>query len=265
MIHNLKLNKVLWGVTTLLAFFAAVYGLINNSIYFDLFPLNFIAAQLPQDWLTILVCIFLTWLIITTKEDSIKRPIIILGIMGALAYLYAIFSIERVYNVLYLVYLTILGTSFFSIAVTIYSLNREKLKSVDVSKGVRTTTAIISLLIAILFTFLWVSALLPLMATKTQIQNLYSIYLLDLVFVMPSFVITAVMTFRKNPLGYVLTPAMDILGIFVILPLGLGELAKPIYGLAVDTQSMMMSFVLSGLFIFLAVWQVTKIKVLKPE
>ncbi len=243
MIHNLKLNKVLWGVTTLLAFFAAVYGLINNSIYFDLFPLNFIAAQL-----------------ITTKEDSIKRPIIILGIMGALAYLYAIFSIERVYNVLYLVYLTILGTSFFSIAVTIYSLNREKLKSVDVSKGVRTT-----LLIAILFTFLWVSALLPLMATKTQIQNLYSIYLLDLVFVMPSFVITAVMTFRKNPLGYVLTPAMDILGIFVILPLGLGELAKPIYGLAVDTQSMMMSFVLSGLFIFLAVWQVTKIKVLKPE
>jgi hypothetical protein len=260
MIQNLRLNKILWGVTTLLAFFAAVYGLINNSIYFDLFPLNFIAAQIPQDWLTILVCIFLTCLIITTKSDSIKRPIIILGVMGALAYLYAIFSIERVYNVLYLVYLAILGTSFFSIAVTIYSLDREKLKTVDVSKGVRTTTAIFSLLIAVFFTFLWVSALLPLMATKTQIQNLYSIYLLDLVFVMPSFTITAAMTFRKNPLGYILTPAMFILGIFVIFPLGLGELAQPMFGMAMDVKSMGMSFMLSALFLGGAIWQLVALK-----
>jgi hypothetical protein len=261
MINNLKLNKTLWGVTTALAFLAAVYGLINNSIYFDLFPLKYVAAQYPQDWLTILVCLLLTYLIVTTKPDSIKRAIIIMGIMGALAYLYAIFSIEQVYNVLYLVYLGILGTAFFSIAVTIYSLDREKIRNVDAARGVRTTTAIFSLLIAILFVFLWVSALLPLMAAKSKIPVLYSIYILDLVFVMPSFAITAVQTFRKNPLGYILTPAMDIVGIFVIFPLGLGELAQPIYNLPVDPKSMIMSFTLSGLFILAAAWQLWKIKV----
>ena len=114
-------------------------------------------------------------------------------------------------------------------------------------------------LIATLFSLLWISALLPLMATKTQIQNLFSIYLLDLVFVMPSFVITAVMTFRKNPLGYVLTPAMFILGIFVIFPLGLGELAKPMFGLVIDYQGMIMSFLLSAMFLIGAIWQLAKL------
>jgi len=129
----------------------------------------------------------------------------------------------------------------------------------EVKKGVKYTTAVFSLLIATLFSLLWISALLPLMATKTQIQNLFSIYLLDLVFVMPSFVITAVMTFRKNPLGYVLTPAMFILGIFVIFPLGLGELAKPMFGLVIDYQGMIMSFLLSAMFLIGAIWQLAKL------
>jgi hypothetical protein len=259
MINNLKNNKILWGVTTLLTFFAAIYGLIDNNIYSGLFPLKFIAAQFSQDWLTIAVCIFLGYLILSTKPDSIKRPVIIIGIMGSLAYLYGIFSIERVYNVLYLVYLAILGTSFFSVVFAISSLNQDVLKTLEVKKGVKYTTAVFSLLIAALFSLLWISALLPLMATKTQIQNLFSIYLLDLVFVMPSFVITAVMTFRKNPLGYVLTPSMFILGIFVIFPLGLGELAKPMFGLSIDYQGMMMSFLLSAMFLIGAIWQLAKL------
>jgi hypothetical protein len=260
MIKNLNLNKVLWGITTLLAMFAAIYGLMDNRIYSGLFPNKFIAAQFSQDWLTILVCLLLAYLIFTTRASSIKKPLIILGIMGAFAYLYAIFSVERVYNVLYLVYLAILGTSFFSIVFTISSFDQEVLNTLEVRKGVKYTTAVFSLLTAALFAILWISALLPLIATKTQIQNLYSIYILDLVFVMPSFAITAVMTFRKNPLGYVLTPAMFILGIFVIFPLGLGELAQPMFGMAMDVKSMGMSFMLSALFLGGAILQLVALK-----
>lgn len=260
MIKNLKLNKSLWVLSTLLALVAAIYGLIDHQIYSGLFPEKFIAAQFSQDWLTILVCLFLIYLIFTTRGSSLKKPLIILGIMGAFAYLYAIFSIERVYNVLYLLYLAILGTSFFSIVFTTSSLDSGVMNTLEVRKGVKYTTAIFSLLIAALFSFLWISALLPLMATKTQIQNLYSIYLLDLVFVMPSFAITAVMTFRKNPLGYVLTPAMFILGIFVIFPLGLGELAQPMFGMPMDVKSMSMSFLLTALFLGGAIWQLFALK-----
>jgi hypothetical protein len=243
-----------------LALFAATYGIIDRSIYDGLLPANFVAAQLPQDILTVLVCVGLIWLSLTTKKDSVVKPIIIMGMLGSLAYLYGIFSIERVYNVMYLVYLAILGTSIYGALYTLASIDREKIQSVTVPKNVRQTTAVFSLFIAVMFSFLWVSALVPLMAEKNQIENLYSIYLLDLVFVMPTLAITAIMTFRRKVLGYLLTPMMHILGIFVIFPLGLGELAKPFYHQQMDVKSMVMSFVLSGLFIVGAAWQLAKVK-----
>jgi hypothetical protein len=114
--------------------------------------------------------------------------------------------------------------------------------------------------IAILFGILWVSALLPLMASRNQIQHLYSIYILDLCFVMPGFVITAYMSLKNKSFGLLMSPVMYILGIFVIFPLGIGELAKPYFGQATDIKSMTMSFVLSGLFLLFAVLHMRGLK-----
>jgi len=263
MIKNLPMNKVLWLATAGLTLAASVYGLCNNHIYQNLMPPGFVAAQYSQDLLTILVCGLLVYLVARTREESFQEPIIIIGILGAIAYLYGIFSIERVYNVLYLVYLAILSVSFYSIVYSISSLQPGTLNKIAVPKPVRITTAVFSVIIGILFSFLWISALLPLMRTGQQIDNLYSIYLLDLVFIMPAFFITAVMTLRRNPLGYVLTPAMFILGIFVIFPLGLGELAKmlPQFNMTPNFQDMTMSFILAGIFFVGAVIQLWKMEV----
>lgn len=260
MIRNLRTIKLLWLIPTVLALAAAVYGLIDGSIYDGLLPKDFIAAQLPQDILTLVVCVVLLWLIVTSKKENIVKPLVVTGMIGSLAYLYGIFSIERVYNVMYLVYLAIFSTSVYGVAYTIGSIEKKTVRGLTVNKGVRNTTAGFSLFVAALFSLLWVSALLPLMADKHQIESLYSIYLLDLAFVMPAFAVTAVMTYRKKPLGYLLTPVMYILGIFVIFPLGLGELAKPSHGQPIDVKSMMMSFVLAGLFMAGAAWQLARIR-----
>jgi hypothetical protein len=250
MVGNLRMNKVLWSIAACLALFVSVYGLLNNGIYRNLMPDGFVAAQYSQDILTIIVCALLFFLIHRTTEKSYKEPLIIIGILGALAYLYGIFSIERVYNVLYLLYLMILSVTFYGMIYSISSFRADVVAKINVPKIVRHASAVFSLIIGTLFTILWTSALVPLMKTGNQIDNLYSIYILDLVFIMPAFFITAIMTFRKNPLGYVLTPAMFILGIFVIFPLGLGELAKmlPQFNLPPDFKSMTMSFALAGLF-----------------
>jgi hypothetical protein len=250
MINNLRMNKILWLIAACLTLLASDYGLLNNGIYRNLIPAGFVAAQYSQDILTIIVCALLFFLIQRTTEKSYKEPIMIIGILGSLAYLYGIFSIERVYNVLYLVYLAILSVTFYSIIYSISSFRAEVVAKINVPKIVRNTNAVFSILVGLLFTILWTSALLPLMKTGNQIDHLYSIYILDLVFCMPAFFITAIMTFLKKPLGYVLTPAMFILGIFVIFPLGLGELAKmlPQFNMTPDFKSMTMSFVLAGLF-----------------
>jgi hypothetical protein len=262
MLKNLRLNKILWLVATGLTIIAAVYGLLNNDIYVGLMPAGFVAAQYTQDILTILVCLLLLFLIYKTNDKSTKTPVVIIGILGSLAYLYAIFSIERVYNVMYLFYLAILGVTFYAALYTISSLRPEVIAKMDAPKAVRNTTATFSMLIGVLFTAMWIGALLPLMRTGDQIDNLYSIYVLDLVFIMPTFIILAVMTFLRKPLGYVLTPAMFILGIFVIFPLGLGELAKllPRFDLTPDFKSMTMSFVLTCLFILGSAVQIRALK-----
>lgn len=249
MIKHLRLNKNLWFAATGLVLFAAVNGLIDNSIYDNLMPKIFVAAQIPQDFLTILVCGLMLFLIIRTKENSYKEPIIIVGILGAFAYLYGIFSIERIYNWLYLAYLAILSTSLFTIIYSLVSFRSETVAKINVPKGVRITNAVFSLLVGGLFSMLWITALIPLMKTGNQIDNLFSIYLIDLVFIMPAFAITAIMTFLKKPMGYILTPAMFIMGIFVIFPLALGELMKPSIGMVTDYNGMAMSLILSVLFL----------------
>ena len=123
----------------------------------------------------------------------------------------------------------------------------------------RKTTAIFSILIAVIFTFLWTAALVPLMRDHDRIEFLYSIYILDLCFVMPAFFITAVMGLRRMPLGILMAPAMMITGFFVIFPLGLNELAKPSAGMAISYGPMAVSFVFAFFMLALAVLQLRMI------
>jgi hypothetical protein len=89
---------------------------------------------------------------------------------------------------------------------------------------------------------------------------LYSIYILDLCFVMPAFIITAVMSLRRMPLGILLAPAMMILGFFVIFPLGLNELAKPAAGMAVSLGPMAVSFVFAFFMLSIGALHLSRIQ-----
>lgn len=255
---NLVTNKILWYISTAIAVFVALAGIVDSSIYNQVMPVSFVPASFAQDLLTIVVGVVLAILIATTRQSDTKKQTVIIGIIGSINYLYAIFAIERVYNYLYLCYLAIYAVTFYSTVLSV--------KSIDLSSKwklpfwVRLLTTVFSIFVAVLFTFLWTSALLPLMQTRNRIDSLYSIYFLDLVFVMPMFVITAISNWHQKTFGLLLTPAMYILGIFVIFPLGLGELAKPFYGVAVDTKSMTMSFILSASFFSFAILQLRTIR-----
>jgi hypothetical protein len=119
---NLRLNKILWILITTLALMVAVMGVVSPSIYTTLIDPSFVPGQIAQDWLTIVVAALLYYLILTTKSSDTRRQLTIIGIIGSLCYLYAIFSIEQVYNSLYLVYLALFSISFFSTIYAIVSL-----------------------------------------------------------------------------------------------------------------------------------------------
>ncbi len=263
MVSNLKSAKIFWSVTTLLTLLAASAGVLFKGIYANLFLTDFLPGAFSQDVLTILVCLFLFWLIAVTKQNDIKKQVIIVGLLGSFFYLYGIFTMERVYNWFYLLYAAVFAASFWTIVYSLSGFRTQAFSSLRLNGGMLKTTAISSILIATLFNFLWISALIPLMREHNRIEFLYSIYILDLCFVMPAFFITAVMSLRRQPFGILLAPAIMILGFFVIFPLGLNELAKPSFRIAIDYGSMAMSFIFAFFMLTLAALQLRMIRVEK--
>lgn len=244
--NSLRFNKILWSITTAFTFLAALAGVVNKDIYTNVFFKDFLPGTLLQDLLTMTICIVLFILISTTKEHDDKKKVIIIGLIGSFFYLYGIFTIERVYNWFYLLYAAIFALSFWSITYTLAGFRSEAYARIQINAAMLKMTAVSSIVIAVLFTVLWTTALIPLMRDHNRIEFFYSIYILDLCFVMPSFFMTAVMSLRKMPLGIMMAPALMILGFFVIFPLALNELAKPAAGMTMDYGSMAVSFFFSA-------------------
>jgi len=253
MIGNLLLNKIFWSITTTFAFFAALSGVVVKGLYLNLFPKDFLPGAFPQDVLTMIVCVFLYILIASTKQHDVKKQIVIIGLIGSFFYLYGIFTIERVYNWCYLLYVLVFASSFWSIIYSLSGFRSEAFLRMRLPDRMLRTTALSSIIIAFLFTGLWTTALIPLMRDRNRIEYLYSIYILDLCFVMPAFVIIAVMSLRRMPLGTLLAPAIMLLGFFVIFPLGLNELAKPSAGMAINYGPMAVSFLFAGYMLIIVI------------
>lgn len=259
MVHNLKLAKIFWIITSAFAFFAALGGVLFRGIYVNLFPVDFLPSAFLQDILTILVCAILFFLITITQNKNVKMQVVIVGLLGSLFYLYGIYTIERVYNWFYLLYAAVFASSFWSIIYSLAGFRAEAFTHLRLNSAMLKTTAISSIFIAVIFTLLWTMALIPLMREHNRIEYLYSIYILDLCFIMPAFFITALMSLRRMPLGILMAPAIMILGFFVIFPLGLNELAKMLAGMAINYGSMAISFVFAFFMLSIATLQLRMI------
>ena len=105
-----------------------------------------------------------------------------------------------------------------------------------------------------MFNIIWLSALVPLLKTGNRIENTFSIFIIDLCFIMPGFVIGAIMMLRHKPIGEVGLPALFVLGVGILSPLALGELIKPgRYSLPADPGQLWLYLILSMSFLVLAI------------
>lgn len=93
-----------------------------------------------------------------------------------------------------------------------------------------------------------------------RIENLFSVYILDLCFIMPAFAYLAIQMLRNQPTGYVLTPIIFILGFFLIFSLAVSELVKPLFDKSVLVGPLVMSLSLSLLFLVAACLHLSKLE-----
>jgi hypothetical protein len=252
MIAQFKLNRILWLIAALLTMWAAITGLIQPDLYENLVPPAIIPGVFAQDVLSTTFALILIWIAAAGRPDHLRRRIIAAGILGFFFYAYGIYAIERIYTQLYPVYLAIFGLSLFALIYALASILRDLAQKITVGPVTRYVSAGYGIFIAVMFNFIWFSQLIPLIETGNRIDYLYSIYIIDLCFIMPAFVISAVMAIRNKALGLIGLPALFILGFGILSPLALAEWLKPpLYGLESDMLSLWLFLFLSLSFLFL--------------
>ncbi|MBN2411787.1 hypothetical protein JXQ31_08845 [candidate division KSB1 bacterium] len=254
MVRNMGKLKILWFSTAFLAFITALAGVVYPGIYYMVVSTKILPGVLSQDLMTLVASALVLFLVFRMKENDKIKQIVILGILGYLFYGYGIYVIERLYNILYLVYMAIFGLSFYTLIFSITEIRKETLQKVKLPGAIRIISVVFLLFNPLIFYPLWISQLLPLIRFGQKIEFMYSIYILDLCFIMPAFVMLAVMTARNKGLGLVLTPALFVLGFTLLAPLAVGEFLKPLlFHQPMDTAGMWLFLCLSILFLSLAV------------
>jgi hypothetical protein len=141
------------------------------------------------------------------------------------------------------------------------NINQDVLRQIKASKLTRNLSIGCSIFIPLLFYPLWISQLLPLMRTGEKIDYLFSIYILDMVFLFPAFILSAVLIIRKNALGLILAPILFVKTFTLLFSVGLGGLVALLYDqTTVDPLEIAFYFILSIVFLALAVLNFWKMR-----
>jgi hypothetical protein len=257
---SLQYHRALWAATGLLALAAALWGVADPGIYSGVVTPDLIPGAYSQDLISVAASIALIFLAVSAGPGRARSHILALGLLGYLFYAYGIYVIERTYNGLYLVYMAIFALAFWTLTAAATGLRQDP-RVPSLPRALRIVSASGALLQPLIFYPLWIAMLLPLMGSRNQIDSLYSVFILDLCFIMPAFLLLAVLTFRSRPLGLLLLPALYVLGFTLIFSLALGELVKPLFAAETNFQALWLSLALSTFFAILGSLHLRKLEI----
>jgi len=259
MITNLKVHKVLWVLVACFSLIAAGVGILHPAIYSKVVSSELVPTTMAQDAMTLVVGLVILILGLKTKQTDTKKQMVVISLLGYLFYGYGIYVIEQFYNAFYILYMAIFALAFWLIVFGLAHMDQDLLRQLKAPQKVRYVSAGSLIFVALLFYSLWISQLLPLIRTGQQVESLYSIYILDMVFVLPALVISAVLLVRGKVLGLILAPILFIKAFTLLFSVGLGGVFLLLYGQTADLGESAFYFILSLAFLGLAVYCFRKI------
>lgn len=261
LLTHLTGNRVVWGTAGALVLVASIPGIVNPRIYDGVVAVALLPGAFAQDLISTVAAVVLLALALVGAARRPQLELIALGLLGYLFYAYGILVIERTYNGFYLVYLAVFTLSFWGLVFGCTNIRHAAFATAELPTRIRLISACGALLQPLIFYPLWIGMLLPLMATGNQIDSLFSIFVLDLCFIMPAFLVTAFLMFRRRGAGILLAPPLYVLGFTLIFSLALAELVKPTFGDRTDAVAFLAAAALSALFLVLGGVHLTKLSV----
>jgi hypothetical protein len=230
--------------TALIAAVCSASGLVNPDQYRAVVSLAVMPGALGQDAMALALSILL---LVTT---IVGRPFdrLALPALAFLAYGYGIYAIERTVTHWYLAYLAALACAAWALLLGAVRSVRVSTESEPVRGPRRVLVAALCGLTAIAFSTAWVAALAPFVRSSTQPTELWSVYLIDLCFVMPACATAAWWIWRRDARGGALGTLMTGLGAVMMASLSLAEVCGPLVGLAAEPAAALPTLALTAVF-----------------
>jgi hypothetical protein len=148
-----------------------------------------------------------------TLRGSRIASLVLGGTVFYVLYSYVLYAFGVHFNNLFLVYCTILGTSLYTFLLWVIELNGSQLQHWFGDRVPLRGTGIFFIIVAVLFYLLWLKDVVPAIlgnsvpatvADNDLLVNL--VHVLDIAVALPGLVITAILLFKKHPLGYIFAP-----------------------------------------------------------
>lgn len=261
MIHHQKTNRISWLIIAILSFIASITGVITPTIYQPFVKSTLIPGLISQDLITILAAGALLFFSLFPQTIHLKKLVLVLGILGYLFYGYGIYVIEQFYNVFYPLYMGIFGLSFYSIIAGITAIDKGLWLKIQVSRIIRIPAASFLLLNPMIFYPLWIAQILPFIQSGQRPDVFYSIYILDMCFIMPAMAIVGIMALKNKGWGLMLLPALLIKGYTLLFSVALGGSILWIQNQDGNIGEIIFYLVLSFIFLGLAIIYLHRLKI----
>jgi len=180
------------------------------------------AQAIGQDYVNLLVALLLLVCTYYLSKNSLKAYLIWLGAHIYLVYAFAIYAFFIHFNFLFLIYIMVLGISFYALIGALMSACTASLSTSFLSNTRSKSVSLLLMAVGVLFSLLWLSEIIPcLLKNSIPVSVLESglfvnpIHVLDLAFLMPAMIMTSVLLWRKQMLGFLL--AVPLMVFMVIM------------------------------------------------
>lgn len=205
---------------------------------------------IAQDYITLFVGVPLLLLsLVWARKGSLKGRFLLAGTLGYFLVTYLFYLVMGMYNVLFLVYVTLLGTSFFAFAQTLLSFNLTSLdERFSESTPVKWTGGFL-IFNSIAIGLMWLGVVVPPLLDGSIIPREVEHYTtlivqgLDLGLLLPLAFVSGLLFIKRNPFGYLLAPVY-----FVFLSILMTALTAKVVAMGLLGQNVIPAIVIIPLF-----------------
>jgi len=249
----------IWGETVSI-FGKGIYA--NDSV-------SSVAQAIAQDLVTIFLGVPL--LILSSffaRKGYLRARLLLAGTLAYFLYTYMSYSFLCMYNSLFLVYVALMSLSFFAFVLVMMSFDMKMIEQAFQDNFPVKTIGIFMIVFVSLIGLMWLGRIVPPLMTGTAPAGLQHyttlvIQVMDLGFVIPVSILSAILLMKRKPFGLLLASVMCMKGVTLSTALTAMVIVQIIAGVSM-TAAEVIIFPVANVLIIIGVLAFMK-RIREPE